>query len=717
MKKVLSLLTFMMLCVVGVNAEDYWTDLIVNGDMEGENSECFYVTEQGIGGPFLAPLTEGIGKNGSKAVKVESYDDPSQDWDSQFFIRLPYQIPAGTKFKVSFDYKADKAGDFDTQAHTEPGGYIHWACIGSGSFTTDWQEYEAEGTVSSDMSKEGQFFQTIAFNLAKNKVRTNFIFDNVKFLVPSDIVSSLNLNPAVAPKPYTKPVYNSMAIVGDFLGLEGDANWNPANGWEMTRNSENSAVWTLIKPFIVEAKKYEYKATANGKSDDYVVPTEGNAEYDFDTPNLGAGEYNLTFTVDTRKNVLNLDTHKLGLTTYTATFTTDADWAEVYAYAWSGEAPNTTEFLGAWPGTKLEAVNGVYTVSIETTDAPEKIIFSNGKSGEGNQTGDLEFVNGSAYEFKAATGEETPVKEAPKGWTLGATNGNLAGDDVNNYVAKEYPSSDIVGATIEVGAGTNGSRGIIVRAGDDTENSGAQAWDSQFWIVLPEALPAGSKLHIEFDYKASKAAKGSTQAHGTPGAYQHWAAIGDVNFTEEWQSFSSDIDVDESMAKGDNGNGSGTGLKSIAFNLQEEKSAVDYRFDNFGVWYQKPVESSGKCATPTIAYDKGELVFASETEEVNFISEVKVADAKNNEGARVQLMPTYEITVYATKDGYDDSDVATATIQWRDGRPQFTGFSSITLDGKAANDTNGDGIVDVADIATILSEMAAQARRQNETDM
>ena len=124
-----------------------------------------------------------------------------------------------------------------------------------------------------------------------------------------------------------------------------------------------------------------------------------------------------------------------------------------------------------------------------------------------------------------------------------------------------------------------------------------------------------------------------------------------------------------------------------------------------------------KCATPTIAYDKGELVFSCETEDVTFVSEVKVVDAKTNEGERVQLMPTYEITVYATKEGYDNSEVATATIQWRDGRPLLTGFSNITIDGKAANDTNGDGAVDVADIATIISEMAAQARKQGNAGM
>ena len=198
---------------------DEWTDLIVNGDMEGESLECFYVTEQGFGGPYVAMATEGIGKDGSKAVKVQSADSPAQDWDSQFFIRLPYQLPAGTKFKLSFDYKADKAGDFDTQAHAEPGQYIHWACAGSGSFTTEWQIYEKEGTVpaecdgSENKNEAGEVlflktFQTIAFNLAKNKEATEFIFDNIKFEIPADVAKTLTPNPAV------NPVYYKDVLLG-----------------------------------------------------------------------------------------------------------------------------------------------------------------------------------------------------------------------------------------------------------------------------------------------------------------------------------------------------------------------------------------------------------------------------------------------------------------------------------------------------------------------
>ena len=119
---------------------------------------------------------------------------------------------------------------------------------------------------------------------------------------------------------------------------------------------------------------------------------------------------------------------------------------------------------------------------------------------------------------------------------------------------------------------------------------------------------------------------------------------------------------------------------------------------------------SDKCSMPTIAYDKGELVFSCETEGVAFKSEVTVSDAKAGDGSRISLARTYAVSVRAMKDGYADSDEATATIQWRDGRPLFEGFSSVTIEGKAANDVNGDGTVDVADIATVIDEMAAQAR-------
>jgi hypothetical protein len=106
------------------------------------------------------------------------------------------------------------------------------------------------------------------------------------------------------------------------------------------------------------------------------------------------------WSLDVNNPSLSWDFTMLNLNTYTATFTTDYEWAEVYAYVWSGEGENKA--LGEWPGTKLEAVDGVYTVTIKAEAAPEKIIFNNGDNGE--QTPDLDFVDGKAYDYSTPKG-------------------------------------------------------------------------------------------------------------------------------------------------------------------------------------------------------------------------------------------------------------------------------------------------------------------------
>ena len=82
-----------------------------------------------------------------------------------------------------------------------------------------------------------------------------------------------------------------------------------------------------------------------------------------------------------------------------------------------------------------------------------------------------------------------------------------------------------------------------------------------------------------------------------------------------------------------------------------------------------------KCATPTISYQNGQLIFESETEGVEFVSEITDTDIKKHYDAKVSLTATYTITVYATKSGYEDSDVATATLCWIDQQPETEGIT------------------------------------------
>ena len=71
-----------------------------------------------------------------------------------------------------------------------------------------------------------------------------------------------------------------------------------------------------------------------------------------------------------------------------------------------------------------------------------------------------------------------------------------------------------------------------------------------------------------------------------------------------------------------------------------------------------------KCEKPVISYANGELDFTCSTEGIEFASEIKCDDVKKFNTSKVSLSACYDISVTATKTGYDNSDVATAKLYW-----------------------------------------------------
>ena len=100
----------------------------------------------------------------------------------------------------------------------------------------------------------------------------------------------------------------------------------------------------------------------------------------------------------------------------------------------------------------------------------------------------------------------------------------------------------------------------------------------------------------------------------------------------------------------------------------------------------EPINTLGKCATPVITYDKGKLTFTCETDDVEFISDITSTDIKKYSSSEVELTGVYKVSVYATKAGYESSDVTTREIV-------ITGNSQAIVVG----DVDGDGKVNVAD--------------------
>ena len=94
-----------------------------------------------------------------------------------------------------------------------------------------------------------------------------------------------------------------------------------------------------------------------------------------------------------------------------------------------------------------------------------------------------------------------------------------------------------------------------------------------------------------------------------------------------------------------------------------------------------------KCATPTISFIGGKLHFECVTKGVEFHYEFTTPASGNGTGNNVAVSSTYVVNVYASKAGYQDSEVAIANVN-------VAGIKG---------DVTGDGVVNVGDAVEVVN--------------
>ena len=217
MRKLFTLL-FGVLMAGSAFGQKVWTNIVVNGDMEGEapayedyagmaadkwNSFWVHEWPGDMSAQYkgTATIVEGLGVEGSKCAKVVARSEAQADeagnkvvpdgstslasWDCQFFIYATEPMPEGKEVRLTMYVKADKAGSIETQAHYGPGDYNHYQLFGNVSVTTEWSKVTLETTVGSDHVKasDGKAFQSIAFNLSTDTEGNVYYFDNIKLQI------------------------------------------------------------------------------------------------------------------------------------------------------------------------------------------------------------------------------------------------------------------------------------------------------------------------------------------------------------------------------------------------------------------------------------------------------------------------------------------------------------------------------------------------------
>lgn len=109
------------------------------------------------------------------------------------------------------------------------------------------------------------------------------------------------------------------------------------------------------------------------------------------------------------------------------------------------------------------------------------------------------------------------------------------------------------------------------------------------------------------------------------------------------------------------------------FNVKEKN--VDDMWNGYGKPNGESQEKK-KCKKPTILYSNGKLLFESATEGAICLSTITDSDITSYNSNEVQLGVTYNISVYATATGYENSDVATASLCWIDVEPKMEGIEN-----------------------------------------
>ena len=105
--------------------------------------------------------------------------------------------------------------------------------------------------------------------------------------------------------------------------------------------------------------------------------------------------------------------------------------------------------------------------------------------------------------------------------------------------------------------------------------------------------------------------------------------------------------------------------------LQEYKNAFGPNYKYIYAWNPDETGEDNKpvtqCSTPSVSYGEGKLKFACETTGAKYHYTITDTDIKSDalsENGEVSLSAAYNISVYATADGYKASDKAEATLYW-----------------------------------------------------
>lgn len=163
-------------------------DVITSADFETSDASNYEANTNAK----LSFTAAGEGADGTgKALKITNDAVRTNDWDAQFFIKLPQPVKAGEQYELKMSVRSDANASFGTQAHIVPYSYKFYDFFGTITSTPTWTTYTKQITIGTNTEGSG----AIAFNLGKTA--TNYYFDNITVKKYNESGGGPSLDPSV----------------------------------------------------------------------------------------------------------------------------------------------------------------------------------------------------------------------------------------------------------------------------------------------------------------------------------------------------------------------------------------------------------------------------------------------------------------------------------------------------------------------------------------